>query len=265
MNDLTVFQSDEFGEVRTTEVNGEIWFVASDICRALEISNVSDAVSKLDEDEKMTIANTESHQGKNGGAQKLNIINEAGLYSVILRSRKPEAKRFKRWITHEIMPSIRKTGGYVQVNREQEFLDNWLSRLTDGTKNTIIKELTFTNEKLQEERDNLAKDNAVYKGEIFDWGERKKLNYAIRRLASMSGKPFGVTWNNLYRELSYRWGIDLKKRGSSPYIKHIKEKEWQYVLRTLTAMCEDENTTLVEVMKNVKGDFDNDNETTDEF
>lgn len=220
MNDLTVFQSDEFGEVRTTEVNGEIWFCLTDVCRVLEIKNSTDVKKRLPQKGVDTI-----YTLTNGGKQAIVFINESNLYKTVFQSRKPEAERFGDWVTSEILPSIRKTGGYVQVNREQEFLDNWLSRLTDGTKNTIIKELTFTNEKLQEERDNLAKDNAVYKGETFDWGERKRLNYAIRRLASMSGKPFGMTWNNLYRELSYRWGINLKKRGSSPYIKHIKEKE----------------------------------------
>lgn len=84
---------------------------------------------------------------------------------------------------------------------------------------------------------------------------RKRLNFAIRKLASLQNKSFGIVWNDFYRELSYRWGIDLKKRGGSPYIKHIQEKEWQYVLRTLTALCEDANTTLSEIMKNIRNDF----------
>lgn len=77
----------------------------------LELKNVSQALSNLDDDEKMTITHPDSHSGKRGGAQKLTIINEPGLYSLILRSRRPEAKAFKRWITHEVIPTIRKTGG----------------------------------------------------------------------------------------------------------------------------------------------------------
>lgn len=250
-NEMQVFQNEEFGEVRTTEVNGEIWFVAKDVAKSLGYSDTSDAIKRhVDEEDKLTRRFTDS-----GQAREMYIINESGLYSLILYSKLPNAKRFKKWVTSEILPSIRKTGGYVQINREKEFLDNWLSRFSDETKNVMIKELTATNEKLQEERDNLAKDNAVYRGEVFDWGDRKRLNFAIRKLASLQNKSFGIVWNDFYRELSYRWGIDLKKRGGSPYIKHIQEKEWQYVLRTLTALCEDANTTLSEIMKNIRNDF----------
>lgn len=89
-------------------LEGEPWFVAADVCRALGLGNSSMAVSKLDEDEKgISLIDTL------GGEQKLGIVNEPGLYALVLSSRKPEAKAFKRWITHEVIPSIRKTGGYI--------------------------------------------------------------------------------------------------------------------------------------------------------
>lgn len=94
-------------EVRTILVNGEPWWVAADVCTVLEIANVTRALASLDEDEKGL------HSVKTpGGDQALNIVTEPGLYSLILRSRKPQAKAFKRWITHEVIPSIRKTGRY---------------------------------------------------------------------------------------------------------------------------------------------------------
>lgn len=107
MNDLTVFQNPDFGQVRTITRDGEPWFVAADVCRALEIKNNRDALAKLDSDEK-GVALTDTP----GGAQKMTIVNEPGLYSLVLGSRKPEAKAFKRWITHEVIPAIRKTGQY---------------------------------------------------------------------------------------------------------------------------------------------------------
>ena len=89
--------------------NGDCqWVVAADVCRALGLVNSSMAVSKLDDDEKMTLSLTDSHSGQRGGAQMATIINEPGLYALVLSSRKPETKAFKRWITHEV---IRKTGG----------------------------------------------------------------------------------------------------------------------------------------------------------
>ena len=113
MNELTVFDNSDFGSLRTIMIEGEPWFVAADVCRALEISNASDALKRLDDDVKMTIDSTEGHSGRRGGAQVLNVVNEPGLYTLVLGSRKPEAKAFRRWITHEVIPAIRKSGAYA--------------------------------------------------------------------------------------------------------------------------------------------------------
>ncbi len=87
-NELTVFQNDQFGSVRVIEREGEPWFVAADVCRALEITNPSVALERLDDDEKMTLSSTEGHSGQRGGAQLLNIVNEPGMYALVLGSRK---------------------------------------------------------------------------------------------------------------------------------------------------------------------------------
>ena len=89
------------------EQNGETWFVAADVCRVLEIADVKGAYSRLDDDERDTHT-----MGTPGGPQQVVMINEAGLYSLVLTSRKAEAKRFKRWVTHDVLPSLRKTGSY---------------------------------------------------------------------------------------------------------------------------------------------------------
>ena len=107
MNELQIFKNDQFGEVRTVELNGEPWFVSADVCRALEIRNSRAALTRLDDDEK-GVALTDTL----GGKQEMTIVNEPGLYGLVLGSRKPEAKAFKRWIKHDVLPSIRKTGGY---------------------------------------------------------------------------------------------------------------------------------------------------------
>ena len=109
--------------IRTTEINGQIWFVAADVCKALEISNPSKALTSLDEDERLTLTNSEGQNGR--GAQSYNIINESGLYSLILRSRKIEAKRFKKWVTAEVLPSIRKTGSYHAPQMSETELAHW--------------------------------------------------------------------------------------------------------------------------------------------
>ncbi|WP_434779085.1 BRO-N domain-containing protein [Neisseria sp. Ec49-e6-T10] len=112
MSNLIPFSFEDH-PVRTTLIDSEPWFVAVDVCKALNIKNARMAVSRLDEDEKMTVSNIDGHsEQKRGGAQSFNLISEAGLYRLIRRSNKPEAKRFDRWICHEVLPSIRKTGEF---------------------------------------------------------------------------------------------------------------------------------------------------------
>lgn len=108
-NKVEIFRNERFGEVRTILLNNEPWFVAVDVCAALELTNPREAVRRLDEDEKNTVILTD---GIRGNPTKT-VINEYGLYALVLSSRKPEAKAFKRWITHEVIPLIRRTGGYM--------------------------------------------------------------------------------------------------------------------------------------------------------
>lgn len=108
MNDIKLFQNEQFGQVRVIERDGDPWFVAKDVCEALDLSNVGMALDRLDQDEKITISLTDGNRGNPNTA----IVSEPGLYSLVLGSRKPEAKAFKRWITHDVIPSIRKTGAY---------------------------------------------------------------------------------------------------------------------------------------------------------
>ena len=107
--------------VRAINRNGDIWFIAADVCAVLDIKNTSDALKNLDDDECLTLDIGEGQKIGRGGAQKFNIINESGLYALILRSRKPEAKRFRKWVTSEVLPAIRKTGSYsVSISKAQQ-------------------------------------------------------------------------------------------------------------------------------------------------
>ena len=102
---MTALERFNFQEIpfRVATIDGEPWFVAVDVCNALDIDNATQALTRLDEDERTLISNE---------GRQTNAVNEAGLYSIILGSRKPEARVFKRWVTHEVLPAIRKTGSY---------------------------------------------------------------------------------------------------------------------------------------------------------
>ena len=108
MTDIQIFKSEQFGEVRTIAKDGEPWFVAADVCKALEIGNPTDAIRRLDADEHTLVL----IEGASNGLP-VNAVSEAGLYTLVLGSRKPEAKAFKRWITHEVIPTIRRHGAYA--------------------------------------------------------------------------------------------------------------------------------------------------------
>jgi prophage antirepressor-like protein len=103
-------------KIRTFLINNEPWFVAKDVAKVLEIKNISDALSDFDNDEKSSIV---LNDGTEGNPSKL-IISESGLYSLIMRSRKPVAKPFQKWVTREVLPSIRKTGSYSLQKTEKE-------------------------------------------------------------------------------------------------------------------------------------------------
>ena len=129
-SNLMIFENPEFGAVRSILIDGEPWFVAADVCKALELEKTNRALSRLDDDEKG--AHSVSTPG---GRQRMSIISESGLYSLILGSRKPEARAFKRWITHEVIPSIRKHGAYMTdslldaLEAHPEAVPEYLNRL----------------------------------------------------------------------------------------------------------------------------------------
>jgi anti-repressor protein len=141
MNELQVF-SYEGKEIRTIQRNGETWWVLKDVCGVLGLSNARMIADRLDEDDVSLAYVTDSM----GRRQQTNIVNESGLYNVILRSDKPEAKKFKRWVTHEVLPQIRRHGAYITTSKIEEIMndpDSWIKLLT------ALKEERQEKERLQ--------------------------------------------------------------------------------------------------------------------
>lgn len=112
MSDLSIFRYDG-ADVRTFTIEGEPWFALIDVCAILDIGNPSAAASRLDEDEVTLISNE---------GRQTNVVNEPGLYSLVLGSRKPEARAFKRWVTHEVLPAIRQTGSYAVPETPEQLM-----------------------------------------------------------------------------------------------------------------------------------------------
>lgn len=116
MNDLKIFNNEEFGEIRTVMINGEPWFVGKDVASALGYVKATDAVRKKVDDEDRGISEMETPSGR----QEMVIVNESGLYALIFGSKLESAKKFKHWVTSEVLPSIRKTGTYSQQKAPYE-------------------------------------------------------------------------------------------------------------------------------------------------
>lgn len=167
--------------VRTFKEKGNIWFIAKDVCNILEISKHRDAVSRLDEDERGSVL-----VDTLGGPQEVASINEPGLYSLILTSRKPEAKSFKRWITHEVLPSIRKTDTQEQKMiqtqaRAQARAERTEERKASGTAAGQAKQLlVWVREEYAQRGDKLALEQDEYLLVRYNllkiWAGRHKLN-----------------------------------------------------------------------------------------
>ena len=134
MNDLTTFSNPEFGQVRTVEINGTPWLVGKDVATALGYAKPQNSISRHVDPEEQKVAPI---QGTPGGEQEMLIINESGLYSLILSSKMPKAKAFKRWVTSEVLPAIREHGAYESVKAKQhiEQLEATNTRLNAAIQN----------------------------------------------------------------------------------------------------------------------------------
>ena len=235
-----IFKNDNFGEIRSLEINNEPWFVAKDACDILELKNTTMAISRLDKDEV-----TKFNLG--GLSGETNIVNEYGLYNLILASRKKEAKAFKRWITHEVIPSIRKNGSYSldtnglmkQLTESQITLNNVLA----GFKMQIDEDFKETNSKLNEH------DELLKKRVYLSPKEAKDVQVAVKNKAQQIAIEFNLPYhtvkgklfkrlytalNDYYEVATYRELPSIKYtdiidtiKGLSIYIRDIQEEEYQ--------------------------------------
>lgn len=182
MNNLQIFENERFGRVRTIEQNGEPWFIARDVCECLSIGKYRDAVSRLEEDERGSV-----EMDTPGGRQSLSAVNEYGLYSLVLSSRKPEAKEFKRWITHEVIPAIRKTGGYISGAKEMSDEEIMAKALLIGKRTIEQQQLRIQN--LEVTNSELTVSNTVMrpKADYFDELVDRNLLTNFRETAKQLG------------------------------------------------------------------------------
>ncbi|QAT44792.1 phage antirepressor Ant [Bacillus subtilis] len=203
MNELQKVFNYQDQQVRTVVKDGQPWFVAKDVCNVLNHSNHKVAVSRLDEDEVRKVYLADS-LGRN---QKTTVVNEAGLYSLILTSNKPEAKQFKRWITHEVIPTIRKTGGYVA--NDELFIQTYLPQADENTK--LLFKTTLHTMKEQSKQIETMKPKVIF-AEAVESSESSVLVGELAKIIQQNGVDIGP--NKLFQWLRDN-GYLIRKKGES--------------------------------------------------
>ena len=214
MNQLTIFTSPEFGSIRTMEINGDVWFVGKDVAETLGYANASKALADhVDEEDKLN-NETLSSLGQRGGW----LINESGLYSLILSSKLPTAKKFKHWVTSEILPSIRKTGSYtVETKPDDKLLAIELTKV-QNERAKILMQLADT-ETLSQDWKNIivSKTVEILTGEKLLPLPESEITYSATEIGEMFGvsaqKIGRIANENKMKNLEYgKWYKD-----KSPY------------------------------------------------
>lgn len=203
MNEIQKIFNYQGYQVRTIVINNEPWFVAKDVCDVLNHSNHKVAVSRLDEDEVSKVYLTDS-LGRN---QQTTVVNEAGIYSLILTSNKPEAKQFKRWITHEVIPTIRKTGGYVA--NDDLFIQTYLPNADENTKllfKTTLQTIRKQNEQIAE-----MKPKALF-ADAVETSESSVLIGELAKILRQNGIDIGQ--NRLFKWMRDN-GFLIKQKGEN--------------------------------------------------
>lgn len=226
-NSVEVFENPIFGQIRMVMVDDEPMFCLVDVCRALEIKNATDVAKRLDEDE-LTRLNL------GGRAGESNFITESGLYAVIVRSDKPNARKFRKWVTSEVLPTIRKTGGYV--NNDELFISTYLPYADENTKlifSQTLKTVREQNETIKRQKKEIIHKEDVIIGLVDDIDlatKRQRITQIVRFGAD--GK-YQERYSLLYGEFERKYHCNLKSRMEGCTLKPKVRNKMDYIDREM--------------------------------
>lgn len=245
---LEVFRNSEFGDLNTIVIDGEPWFIGKEVAEKLGYVNTKKAIlDHVDVQDKQHFLRSQfvtlEIQGFKMPNRGMICVNESGLYSLILSSKLESAKRFKHWITSDVLPSIRKHGAYMtEQTLEQALLSpDFLIQLASK-----LKEEQEHNKRLTQRNKELATTNAALSKEINTWNPREILNSLVRSYAIKAcSNKVSYAWGNLYKKVEYKLHINLRarkdnngKRGGA-IIDTIRNEEWNDIVAVAVAMCEE--------------------------
>lgn len=203
----TVFTHPQFGTVRTVEISGEPWFVGKDVANTLGYQNGSRDINRhVNEEDRRKMMIFDGNQNK-----ETIIINESGLYALILSSKLPSAKEFKHWVTAEVLPSIRKTGGYVSPSQSDLFLDTYLPFADQNTRllfKTTLDTIQQQNNTIQQQNHTISHQEDIIRNLTSDIPLADK-RQILNRIVRFGGNPH-TRWPFLYREFDNKFHMNTK-------------------------------------------------------
>lgn len=256
-NEIKIFENPDFGKVRTVEVDGEPYFVGKDVADVLGYQNGSRDINRhVDEEDRHKVMLFDGNQDK-----ETIIINESGLYSLILSSKLPKAKEFKRWVTSEVLPTIRKTGGYI--SNSELMVSTYFGNIPIEQQ-TLVKGL-FDNIIAQQTKINtLTTTNEVLTADILSWADRSLINAIVRRYAgyACNGK-FAYAWTEFKKELLYKYGINVNARITAYHnrtgkktkpktLDMIADDEVVSALKTAVSLCSEKDIDISDLLSKHK-------------
>lgn len=247
--DLIIFSKDEFGDIRTLVIGEKPYFCASDVAKALGYSNPNKAVN--DHCRAITKRSTPI----SGKIQEINFIPEGDVYRLIMKSKLSTAEKFESWVMDEVLPTIRKTGGYI--NNVDLMINTYFSDIPDEQK-ILVRGLMTNIESLQNRNTTLNNENDLLAQRNLEWADRPLINSLVRAYASSVG-DFGKAWNNYKKELLYKHSININSRITNHINttgkKHktldmIDDSELANAISVAVSLCRENNVEIDDLLNN---------------
>ena len=230
-----------------------VLFCGSDVAKALGYANSRKAL--IDHCKGVTKRDTLT----SGGTQSLSYIPEGDVYRLMTHSKLPSAERFETWVFDEVLPIIRKTGGYVVEDREEEFIKLYFTNFSEETKLAMVLDLRNQNVAMHKQIRVLDDENSLLSEKVLKWADRKFINASVRKYAGACSGSFGTAWDEFKKELLYKHGINLKarvtkylnntgKRTKPKTLDMLDDTEIPNAVSTIVAMCRNKEVDLSDLI-----------------
>lgn len=256
MNELKIFRHTEFGELGILMVDGKELFPATESARILRYANPQQAIRRYCKGVREILTPTA------GGKQKKRYITEGDLYRLIAHSKLPAAERFEHWVFDDLLPTIRKTGGYIA--NSDLFVDTYFKSASVDQRG-LVKFMCLNIEEQQKQITGLTAENDALAAGVLKWEYRPFINAAVRKLGANMGigiSGIKLAWVDLKRELLYKHGININarkadrmaatgKRTEPATLDMLTEDELPAVARVIVAMCKESHVDISELLKNI--------------